>query len=151
MVRFSKKIEYALGTLQFLGLNPNESFSARELSQILNIPYEFLSKTLAKLAKSNILSSNHGIKGGYQLIVDPKELKFSQILEALDEPISVVECAEGDESICERSSICLIKTPMFQLQSKINDLIGSTTLADLLVYVQNFTQNQNLEKIENVK
>lgn len=150
MVRFSKKIEYALGTLQFLGMNPNESFSARELSQILSIPYEFLSKTLAKLAKSNILSSNHGIKGGYQLIVDPKELKFSQILEALDEPFTVVECVEGDENSCQRSDICLIKTPMFQLQSKINELIGSTTLADLLNVNQKFTQISNFEKFENV-
>lgn len=145
MVRFSKKIEYALGTLQFLGLNPESSYSARELSEILSIPYEFLSKTLAQLAKSKILNSNLGIKGGYQLAISPNELKFSQILDALGEQINVVECLSGDEEICERSSICMIKSPMYSLQNKINELIGSTTLQDLLnTYLFN-------HKIENVK
>lgn len=147
MVRFSKKIEYALGTLQFLGLNPSESYSARELSEALSIPYEFLSKTLAKLAKSKILISNQGIKGGYQLGVPPKELKFSQILEALDETVNVVECVAGDEEICQRSSICLIKTPMFELQTKINELIGSTTLEDLLKIVKENRENHNVQQM----
>ncbi|MCX7908281.1 MAG: Rrf2 family transcriptional regulator [Ignavibacteria bacterium] len=150
MVRFSKKIEYALGTLQFLGMNPNEFYSARELSEILNIPYEFLSKTLAKLAKSKILNSNFGTKGGYQLSVNPKELKFSQILSALDEPINVVECVYGDEDICERSSICMIKTPMFQLQSKINELISSTTLEDLLNFADKSTIQNSEQKVKQV-
>lgn len=146
MVRFSKKIEYALGTLQYLGLNPKESFSARELSETLNIPYEFLSKTLAKLVKSKILISNQGMKGGYQLAISPKELKFSHILEALGETINVVECVTGDEDICQRSSVCLIKTPMFELQAKINELIGSTTLEDLMKFVKENRKNQNVEQ-----
>jgi Rrf2 family protein len=95
------------------------SFSARELSENLNIPYEFLSKTLAQLAKSDILISNFGTKGGYQLAKEPKEIRISAIFKALNEPLSVVECVSGDESICERSNICLIKTPMQQLQEKI--------------------------------
>ncbi len=147
MIKFSKKIEYALGTLQYLGLHPKSSFSAKELANTLNIPYEFLSKTLAQLAKSNILISNQGMKGGYQLAVLPKDLKFSQILEALNEPINVVECASGDEEICERSNICLIKSPMFQLQMKINELIGSTTLEDLLKLIKEDSQNQNVKQV----
>jgi len=132
MIKFSKKIEYALGTLQYLGMFRGISFSARELSENLNIPYEFLSKTLAQLAKSDILISNFGTKGGYQLAKEPKEIRISAIFKALNEPLSVVECVSGDESICERSNICLIKTPMQQLQEKITNLIGSITLEELI-------------------
>jgi len=132
MIKFSKKIEYALGTLQYLGMFKGVSFSARELSENLNIPYEFLSKTLAQLAKSNILISNFGTKGGYQLAKEPKEIRISAVFKALNEPLSVVECVVGDETACERSNVCLIKTPMFQLQEKITNLIGSITLDDLI-------------------
>ncbi len=146
MIRFSKKIEYALGTLQFLGMFRGVSFSARELSENLNLPYEFLSKTLAQLAKSNILVSNFGTKGGYQLAKEPKDIKISEVLVALNEPLSVVECATGEEDGCERSTICLIKTPMFELQEKITNLIGSITLEDLI----NFSESRDISK-KNVK
>ncbi|MGB9770965.1 MAG: RrF2 family transcriptional regulator [Candidatus Kapaibacteriota bacterium] len=147
MVRFSKKIEYALGTLQYLGLNPTTSFSARELSEALNIPYEFLSKTLAQLVKSGILNSNQGKKGGYQLAILPREVKFSQVLEALGEPLNVVECATSDDEICSRSNICLIKTPMFQLQAKLNEIIGSMTLEDLISILNENNENQNVTQM----
>lgn len=139
MVKFSRQVEYALGTLQFLAKNPDDSFSARELSEILNIPYEFLSKTLAKLSKSKILNSNYGIKGGYQLAINPKDLKFSQILNALDESVNVVECTVESEDVCQRSPICTIKIPMLHLQTQINQIINSTTLMDLI----NLNQNEN--------
>ncbi|MCX7879404.1 MAG: Rrf2 family transcriptional regulator [Ignavibacteria bacterium] len=132
MIRFSKKIEYALGTLQFLGLHQNTPISARELSIKLKIPYEFLSKTLQQLARSGIVIANYGIKGGYHLAKKPSEIHFSDIIDALDENASVVDCVDGLEASCERYNYCNIKNPLLELQSKIFELIRSTTLEDLL-------------------
>ncbi len=134
MVKFSKKIEYALVALHYLSNNPEAYFSARELSEILNIPYEFLSKTLAKLAKSEILISNHGAKGGYKLNKSPRKITFYQIFASLEEHLNVVECLSNEDEICQRSAVCTIKTPMFQLQNKINELIGNMTLEDWLKF-----------------
>lgn len=134
MVKFSKKIEYALVALHYMSNNPETYYSARELSETLNIPYEFLSKTLAKLAKSEILISNLGAKGGYKLNKHPKKITFYQIFASLEEPLNVVECITSEDEVCQRSSICTIKSPMFQLQNKINELIGSMTLEDWMKF-----------------
>ncbi len=144
MIRFSKKIEYALGALQYLGIHSNDSFSAREISEQLDIPYEFLSKTMQQLARYGIVDSNQGVRGGYRLINSPDSIKFADILKALDEDSGIVTCFAEDDEACERSSICLIKSPMFQIQSKIDEIIASTTLADIIHYAHfnnNFDNN----------
>lgn len=132
MIRFSKKIEYALGALQYLGTHPNDSFSAREISGQLGIPYEFLSKTMQQLARFGLINSNQGVKGGYRLTNPPEKVKFTDILKALDEDSGIVTCFAEDDESCERSSICLIKSPMSLIQSKIDEIIESTTLADII-------------------
>lgn len=134
MVKISKKIEYALVVLHHLSNNPENYYSARELSEILDIPYEFLSKTLAKLAKSEILISNHGAKGGYKLNKSPRKITFNQIFASLDEHLKLVECITSENEICQRSAVCTIKTPMVQLQNKINELIANMTLEDWLKF-----------------
>ncbi len=132
MIRFSKKIEYALDALNFLGMNPTSSFSAREISERLNIPYEFLSKTMQQLAKKGIVRSISGVKGGYVLSISPENIKFADILGALEEDSYVVECFADGDDCCQRNEVCTIKTPMMVIQSKIDSIILSTTLADIL-------------------
>lgn len=144
MIRFSKKIEYALGALQYLGTHPNDSFSAREISEQLDIPYEFLSKTMQQLARFGLVNSNQGVKGGYRLTNPPENIKFTDILKALDEDAGIVTCFAEDDETCKRSSICLIKSPMSLIQSRIDEIIASTTLADIIYGVpfnNNFDNN----------
>ncbi|MGQ9818511.1 MAG: RrF2 family transcriptional regulator [Candidatus Kapaibacteriales bacterium] len=141
MIKFSKKLEYALIALQFLGENSEDSFSAREISQILNIPYEFLSKTLQQLSKKGILSSNQGIKGGYKLNYDPKDLKLNNILDSLDENVSIVTCFSDDVGECRLINFCNIRSPMKFIQDKIDNVIAEITLEDLFNYNREYEFN----------
>lgn len=138
MVRFSKKLEYALFALQFLGENPDESFSAREISQVLNIPYEFLSKTLQQLARKGLVASNQGIKGGYKLNRQPKEIKLKNVIESLDENVSIVTCFSNESEECRLINFCMIRSPMRFIQDKIDSVIASITLQDLFNYNYEF-------------
>lgn len=134
MIRFSKKLEYALFALQFLGENSEDYFSAREMSQFLNIPYDFLAKTLQKLARKGIVISNQGIKGGYKLNIDPKNIKLSKIFESLDESVSLVTCFSDQAGECRMIDFCGIRSPIKLIQDKINNLIATITLKDLINY-----------------
>lgn len=141
MIKFSKKLEYALFALQFLSENPEDSFSAREISQVLNIPYEFLSKTLQQLSKKGVLVSNHGIKGGYKLNYEPKDLKLSYILNSLDENVSVVACFSDDAEECRLINFCVIRSPMKLIQKRIDEVIAEITLEDLFKYNREYELN----------
>lgn len=129
MFRLSKKTEYAILAMQYLAENSGESVSAKEIANNLGISFEFLSKSLQSLMKSGLVSSQQGIKGGYNLVGTPDSISVMDIIRAVNENIGIVECMT--ESDCNRSSSCSLKNPMALLQSKVNDVFSNTFLTDL--------------------
>ncbi len=130
MLKLSKKIEYGIQALQYMANNSGSVISAKEISEQLNIPYEFLSKTLQILNKNGIIISQQGIKGGYILARDPKSTTVAEIIKALEENAIIVDCLSNDQENCDRINFCTIKNPMNKLQEKINFLLNNTTIAE---------------------
>lgn len=113
--------------------NSEKVISAKEISLKLNIPFEFLSKTLQKLMKSGLIESQQGNKGGYVLAKSPEQTSLSEIIVALDEKADLVECfTNKDDTTCSRTSLCTIRGPIKNIQKKIDGVFQSTTLAELL-------------------
>lgn len=141
MLRLSKKVEYALLAMQFIVKQKGKIVSAKEISENLNISYEFLSKTLQSLNKNGIINSIKGVNGGYSLIKDPKETSLTEIFNALDESKSIAKCIIEDENyFCERISDCSLKDPLEKIQKKIEDVFNQTSLFELT--------NTNRNKVE---
>jgi Rrf2 family protein len=132
MLRLSKKVEYALLAMQFIVARDGKIVSAKEISENLNISYEFLSKTLQALMKNGLISSTKGVNGGYLLSIDPKNTSISEVFDALDESKSIAKCMIDDEPyICDRFSDCTLKHPLEKIQKKIEDVFKTTTLFEL--------------------
>lgn len=132
MLRLSKKIEYAMLALQYITNKKDELATAKEISESLGIPYEFLSKSLQALNKKGILESQQGTKGGYLLSRSADKISVDEIIRALDEKQGIVECVAGKtEDQCDRMDVCTIKDPMVNLQHQINSIFMKTTLAQL--------------------
>lgn len=132
MIRLSKKIEYAILAVQYISRNPSRLISAKEISEKLNISFEFLSKTLQKLIQGGIVSSRQGAKGGYSLAKPATEVSVEDIIKAIDENTAIVECFEhaGGES-CGRTDECTLRSPIGKIQHEINTILRKTTIADL--------------------
>lgn len=138
MFKLSKKIEYAILALQHLSMKQGSLLTAKELSSELDVPFEFLSKSLQKLMKSGIVESVQGTKGGYQLSKPAEDISIEEVFAALDEKQAIVECAShGDEENCHRIASCSLKTPMSLLQSQINQIFKNTTIAQLSINKEN--------------
>jgi len=132
MLRLSKKVEYAIIALQYLASKQNELVTAKEIAEQLDVPFEFLSKSLQTLMKKGIIDSLQGIKGGYQLTREVDSITINEVILALDEKSSIVECFHNNSEInCNRADICTIKHPMAQIQKQINMIFKNTTLAQL--------------------
>jgi Rrf2 family protein len=137
MLKLSKKIEYGLLAMQYIASNIENNrekvISAKEISSKLNIPFEFLSKTLQKLMKSGLIESQQGNKGGYILAKSPDSTSLAEIIIALDEKAELVECfTTQNDSTCSRTNKCSIRGPIKNIQNKIDRVFKSTTLAELL-------------------
>ena len=132
MLKFSKKTEYAILALQYISANKQRRISVKEISDNLNISFEFLSKTLQTLMKAGFIHSVQGVRGGYELIKNPEEFTIMELVDAIDGNTSIVECfADSEDLTCERVDSCTIRGPMKNIQKKINNILNTTTLAEL--------------------
>jgi Rrf2 family protein len=132
MIKISKKIEYGILALQYITIHSDKIVSAKEISEQMGIPYEFLSKTLQQLMKKGIIQSHQGIKGGYVLSKKPSELTVKDIIEALEGRTTFLNCfVSNDGYNCDRALNCSIKNPMEKLQYKIMQVFGTTTIKEI--------------------
>jgi len=131
MLRISKKTEYAIIALVDMAGNGKESLiTAKDLSDRYKIPREILGKVLQSLAKNNLIDSHQGVKGGYQLVVPLREINIKTIIQTVDGPIQLVDCAVEDDCNCGQIDYCNIKSPMEFIQSELMKLFDNITLQD---------------------
>ncbi len=149
MYRLSKKIEYALLAMQYIASNDNRKISAKEMSEKLNISFEFLSKTLQMLMKNGLVESHQGIRGGYTLAREPEDISVADVIHSLESKTGIVECMddEKDDDNCGRADHCTIRTPIAHIQRKVNDVFKSTSIAELSEFMPD-EQEQKYQIVE---
>ena len=101
------------------------------MAERYEISLELIGKLLQSLAKSNLIISTQGVKGGYELQQKPETIKINDVICAVDGPIHMTRCAKdqkGDK--CEREDYCNIKHTMSGIQSQIIGFLDNITLSD---------------------
>jgi|ERR1017187_3851257 Rrf2 family protein len=130
MLRLSKRVEYGLVALQHLARRSTVS-TVREIADANQISYDLLAKIMQDLKRDGMIFSQQGVRGGYTLILAPEQISLSRVVNALEEETSITECTSGGEC-CEREAVCTIKGPMHKLQSAMEQVFDSVTIAQLL-------------------
>ncbi len=134
MLKISKSVEYSLLALIFISNNENKStVSSRIISKELNIPFDLLSKLLQKLVKKGIVKSIQGKFGGYKLAIPTNELSIYNVINAIDENVRIVNCTHtlATQDDCGKIDNCKIRTPFYDIQTKIISIFESITLEQL--------------------
>ena len=131
MIKLPKNVEYALLSMRYMAMRPNELATTKAISEELNISFEFLAKTLQKLMKFGLIDSHQGTRGGYSLAQSPNEISISMVIQALDKKTQIVDCIDSHNGECERWDDCTIKHPMMTIQKKIENIFETTTIAEL--------------------
>ena len=94
------KSSYALRALFELAVltkdEGKERVTISELSERQNIPKDFLEKIFSELREAGILKSIRGKYGGYVLAKDPKNLKLSEIVKVLDNPLQSYDLLQAN-------------------------------------------------------
>ncbi len=131
MLRLSKKADYALIALKDLASkSEGTSSSAREIAARFDIPIELMAKVLQRLSKKGLLVSHQGTRGGYRLSRTADQISVADVIVAIDGPVMVTACSDGDES-CDQYSKCNIRDPLWQLKDRIVSSLESFSLKEL--------------------
>jgi Rrf2 family protein len=125
--------EYAILSLIVLS-KVDSPMDSETLSKQLSIPKSFLAKILQSLAKSNILKSHRGVKGGFALLLEPKDISMLLVMSCVEgKPPAVFDCASSiNDCPSYKASLCSLWPFLNKLQGKIDEFLADMTLADIL-------------------
>jgi len=134
MLHFNRKTEYALIAIEHMirkSKTEETVSSAREVAESYHIPLPILAKVLQKLAGKGLIKSVHGTKGGYVLAKMPQDITLATVVEIFEGPLAMTECFREEKITCPQWDGCTIKSPLYELNHKIYNLLVNTTVADL--------------------
>ena len=131
MLRISKLTDYGIVLLVRLAQEePGTTHNAREMAEATELPLPAVSKMLKSLAAADLLESLRGARGGYRLARPPAAVTVAEVLEALEGPIALMDCAVGPGH-CEVEDSCGVREPWQRINRAIHETLGRVTLADL--------------------
>ncbi len=129
-MRFTKSVDFSMRVLIFLARSQGP-VTMPELSSLLGISYNHLSKLIQRLRKEGMVRTIQGKMGGVILLKDPSEIDLKMVVDLMDGPTLLSQCL-GDGSNCKLESGCKLKTALSRMQTKINNEMENIKLAELV-------------------
>jgi Rrf2 family protein len=141
-VIFSKKCEYGIQAVLYLAAREKGTLvSAEEISKVLKIPREFISKILQSLRESGLILSSKGKSGGFTLAKDPSRVKLLDVVAAIDGLDMFDDCVLGFPE-CTPTHPCPVHDIWGTLRTQAYDMLNSETIDKL--------KEQTLHKISSL-
>lgn len=146
MLKITKITDYALVVLCCMVKNQaeghNNILSTAEIAKLVNLQAPTVSKILKILVKSGLVQSYRGIDGGYCLAKDPKDISVSRVIECLEGPIAVTECAkitsqnknlnqDTDITNCEFINNCQLNQPWQKINLAVNNMLNKISIYNI--------------------
>ncbi len=136
-MKFTKKSDYALRTMQFLArqwFQPDGGESGRPhpvpvqaISEQSHLSMRFLQGIVSRLSKANLLRTVPGVKGGIMLARQPEKISILDIIEAVEGKINLMNCLEHPDH-CGDFQGCSIMTVLATAQTALVGSLANTNL-----------------------
>jgi len=108
--------------------------TGRDIATKERLPADYVEQILLRLRRAGVVTSTRGAKGGYMLSRPPDEITMRDVIHASELETFDVHCVSHpvEEDRCSASHNCSIRPVWLMLQRRIDDVLASVTLADLL-------------------
>lgn len=130
-MELTRATDYALRGILYLSMQPRDSLSViSEIASKMDIPEGFLARIFQNLAKSGLIRSHRGKKGGFSLSKPPAEIDMKTVIEAMEGPIHLNRCLDSFNA-CSRESLCPIHEVWERIQNDVTDTLAHTNFEEL--------------------
>jgi FeS assembly SUF system regulator len=133
MIRMSKLTDYAIVILAHLARAPG-TLTAQELAARSRVPLPTVSKLAKELSKAGLVTSHRGRNGGYGLARSAEQISVAEIVEALEGPIALTECARPGKVDCGIEDTCLARASWDPVSRAIDDALRGLPLSAIAPY-----------------
>jgi FeS assembly SUF system regulator len=130
MLRISRLTDYATVLLAALAESPGRVQTSACLAEQTKLALPTVSKLLKQLQRAGLVTSTRGLRGGYQLARPATEISAGAILDALEGPFSITDCASG-HGHCGLEKNCRVGHAWQRLNVTIRRSLHEVSLAQL--------------------
>ena len=128
------------------GASGSGPVAAREIAEQERLPGDYVEQILLRLRRAGLVESVRGARGGYFLAKEPQRITIRDIMTASEHQTFEMNCEAHpvDAERCAPNSACSIRPVWHALQQRVDDLLDSISVADLMKHE---TQVQELVTI----
>ena len=108
--------------------------TGREIAERERLPGDYVEQILLRLRRAGIVRSTRGARGGYALARRPAEVSVRDVIAASELQTFDLHCVTHpvEEERCSASHACSIRPVWVLLQQRIDSVLDSVRLSDLL-------------------
>ena len=132
MLRLNKLTDYAVVILAQMSQGNGARFTPASLAAQTSVPEPTIAKILKDLAKSDLIVSYRGATGGYALSRAGDTISVRDVIEAVEGPISMVECVDPASTCCTTEKKCPLRGRWDIVNTAIIGELEKITLADMV-------------------
>ena len=131
MLRISKLTDYATVILAALSRQAEIPHSASGLAGDTGIAAPTVSKLLKELQRAGLVYSTRGARGGYRLARPAEQISAAEIIDAVEGPVALTECA-SDHGHCGIEASCSVGHSWQQVSLAIRRSLHEVRLTSLM-------------------
>ena len=106
----------------------------------LDIPEDFLKKTVRLLAHAGLVATQRGSKGGVRLAVPSAKITILDVITAIEGQIALNDCL-ADAGSCPNMPTCQAHRILKRAQSTLVEELKKETFADMVEMEKNFLKS----------
>lgn len=134
-MRITTLAEYGVICALHLARRVSEGpITGRDVAARERLPVDYVEQILLRLRRAGIVTSTRGARGGYALARAPHEISVRDVIAASELTTFDLHCVSHpvEEERCSASHNCSIRPVWMLLQRRIDDVLDSIRLADLM-------------------
>jgi Rrf2 family protein len=145
----SQKTRYTIRALQHLadtfGQGP---VRLDAIATAQNIPRKFLTVILSEMAREGVVASHRGRDGGYELALQPIDIRYGDIIRLTRGSLALTPCASRNAheqcANCLPEAECRLRAVMLQLRDEMATMLDRITLADNIALEPAFAGDETI-------
>jgi len=126
-MELSRATQFALRTL--LDLAVSGPARTVEIASRRGIPPAQAGKIVQQLARSGLVRTARGARGGVWLAMTPEAVTLRAVIEAMEGPLVVARCLVWADCPCEQP--CPVRAALTSIQREVEQVLDAVTIADL--------------------
>jgi Rrf2 family cysteine metabolism transcriptional repressor len=133
LFRVPMRVHHGLLLVTYLAANHEAGFpiSLDEIAEREKISQGFLEEIAIALRQGGIIEGKRGPGGGYVLCHAPTEITVAKIIEAIEGPVTLVDCLVEDAA-CPSEDGCSNRRIWKTVQERINETLDGIKLSELV-------------------